>query len=266
MSDSALLATGTGQKGIEVPKLFYTIAAVALACSGSAQAAVQIDQVNMVTVPSGAILTGSSLAYQPNFVPSRLAQMQSVTAGKSGLLTGFDLQLFRHNNAHADLAFDVSLVDGEPGASGPISVVGSRSFVKANLPLTASVVGGNAFHVDVSSLGYTVTAGQKFSILVSMPPRDTGATSPTISGPIWAYGYGIPIGEEGDLAETFLSYSNGFNTLIDSAGVRLVSGADRGFRTYVDVAAVPEPASWALMILGFGVAGAAARRRKVVFA
>jgi hypothetical protein len=39
---------------------------------------------------------------------------------------------------------------------------------------------------------------------------------------------------------------------------------NRPFDNYsVTIAAVPEPASWALMILGFGVAGAAVRRRAV---
>ena len=39
---------------------------------------------------------------------------------------------------------------------------------------------------------------------------------------------------------------------------------DRGFATYVDV--VPEPASWALMIAGFGLVGGALRRRTAVAA
>nr|WP_295671310.1 PEPxxWA-CTERM sorting domain-containing protein [Sphingomonas sp.] len=40
---------------------------------------------------------------------------------------------------------------------------------------------------------------------------------------------------------------------------------DYAFRTYADtaVAAVPEPATWSLMVLGFGMIGAAARSRKV---
>lgn len=85
---------------------------------------------------------------------------------------------------------------------------------------------------------------------------------PTVTGPIWAYGYGTPIGDEGDLIDNPLFYAGGFNTLIDSAGVRVVTGADRGFRTYIDVSAVPEPAAWALLIAGFALSGMGMRRRR----
>lgn len=252
--------TGAGKAGSTMFKSIFVAAVVALAAPVGA--AVEIDQTNLVTVPEGAVLTGVALNYQPNFTVSRVGQMQSITVVKSGLLTGVDLQLFRFNGAQPDLAFSVSLVDGEPGASGTITVVGRRDYVKANLPLAAAIVNGGVFHVDFSSFGYSVSAGQKFSVLVSLPPRVTGATDPTITGPIWAYGYGIPIGDEGDLTENPLFYDRGFNTLIDSAGVRVVSGADRGFRTYVDVAAVPEPGSWALLIGGFALSGAALRTRR----
>jgi hypothetical protein len=43
-------------------------------------------------------------------------------------------------------------------------------------------------------------------------------------------------------------------------------GGQHGFRVGLAEAGVPEPASWALMILGFGGAGAALRRRKTAFA
>ena len=60
-----------------------------------------------------------------------------------------------------------------------------------------------------------------------------------------------------------LDYQGGFNTILNSDGTRTATSLDRGFRTWVDVAAVPEPASWALMILGFGTIGTTARRKRL---
>jgi hypothetical protein len=48
-------------------------------------------------------------------------------------------------------------------------------------------------------------------------------------------------------------------------GYQSFTGFDYAFRTYSNtaVAAVPEPATWGMMILGFGMIGAASRSRKV---
>lgn len=54
-----------------------------------------------------------------------------------------------------------------------------------------------------------------------------------------------------------------FGPLAEGLSYTSASGA---FLTANDVAPVPEPASWALMIMGFGVAGATLRRRRVVAA
>jgi hypothetical protein len=52
-----------------------------------------------------------------------------------------------------------------------------------------------------------------------------------------------------------------------NAGFVPFSDFDYTFRSYADgVAAVPEPASWALMIAGFGLVGGAARRRREIAA
>jgi hypothetical protein len=65
----------------------------------------------------------------------------------------------------------------------------------------------------------------------------------------------------------FLNATGGFT----SAG-QLVFGmgpprVEQSFRGFITAAGIPEPASWALMISGFGLAGAAARRRsaRIVF-
>ena len=74
---------------------------------------------------------------------------------------------------------------------------------------------------------------------------------------------------------TALSISNGVvdtATLLDwpvSGGLQTllvegVSGGNGQFTIDIAYAPVPEPATWAMMIVGFGAAGAAIRRRKLV--
>lgn len=228
--------------------------------SAGAHGAVEIDQDNILTVPSGSQITGSSLFLQPSFAVGRFGQMQSVTAGKNGLLSRIEIQAFRTNNSNPALPLLLSLVAGEPGTIGSIDRIGSVAFERGNLPTAAAAQSGTLFSVDVSGFGYRVVAGQKFSILFETKSGDTGPTGPTMIAASWALGYDTPISET-DFTSTFLSYDGGFNTLLETNGNRLVSGFDRGFRTYVDVAGVPEPASWALMICGFAAVGITARRR-----
>lgn len=230
-----------------------------LAIPFPAQAALVLDQQATAQPKPGFVLRGSSVFYQPSFAVGRLGQMQSVTAGTSGLLSKVDFQMFR-SAGFPDLAFSISIVDGEPGLTGPINRVGTRNFTKGELPTLDEIANGGFFSVDVSAFGYEVTPGQKFSLLLELPPKETSPTSPTISGPFWIYGI-----EPDDLSfypPGFITYAGGFNTVIESDGVRQITGADRGFRTFVETSAIPEPSSWALMIAGFGLAGATLRQRR----
>ena len=238
----------------------FPFAILWIAGSGAAQAEIVVDQQNLAVVREGKRFGISTLVYQPSFVLSRLGQIQSITAGRSGLLSSVDLQLYRFNDANPALPFSVGLVDGEPGDRGVITPLGTFSFTRSDLPTETTAQAGAVFNVDFSSLAYRVTEGQKFSILVSMPPLTT-PTSSTISGPTWAFGL-QPLDPNDGSALEFLNYTGGFNTVIESDGSRQVTGADRGFRTYVDVGVVPEPASWATMLLGFGAVGYAVRRRR----
>lgn len=238
-----------------------------LGCAGTAHAAVEIDQENLAVWRSGTRIAGSLLHYQPEFAVSRLGQLQSVTAGKEGFLKSIDLQLFRTNDSNPNLSFDVSIVNGEPALTGAIVPLATVSLLRSSLPTAVAVQSGVLVNVDFSSLNYALKAGQKFSILISMPAIATGSGSPTINGPSWAYG--LERTSDGSFTPEFTNYSGGFNTVINGDGSRAITGSDRGFRTYVDVTAVPEPATWTMMTGGFGMVGGAiraGRRRKVTFA
>lgn len=51
----------------------------------------------------------------------------------------------------------------------------------------------------------------------------------------------------------------GFTGFVDNAAITTTAGVDR---LNFDVAAVPEPATWAMMLVGFGMVGASARYRR----
>jgi hypothetical protein len=76
------------------------------------------------------------------------------------------------------------------------------------------------------------------------------------------------------LNSNFVSGSNSFRIVVNDTNAGIggdvlpngvnISGASITASLTYDIAAVPEPASWAMMIAGFGLAGAAVRRRQPV--
>ena len=82
-----------------------------------------------------------------------------------------------------------------------------------------------------------------------------GSTLPLMGDAIWG---GHPPGD-GDQSEGF-TVSYHFNDAV--TGVTFTSGTQNAFEFDKLAGGVPEPASWALMILGFGGAGAALRGQR----
>jgi len=121
---------------------------------------------------------------------------------------------------------------------------------------TATVTGAanraiNWFDFDLTGLTAGVVAGQTYTALVSTGTANLG------------FAFGPDVDEDGVPTSTAV-YANG--ALV--AG-RAVAGCgtgnaacDANFRFTNAVAAVPEPASWALMIGGMALIGGAARRRR----
>ena len=240
------------------------ILCVALACAASpAAAAVQLDQ-EAVTVVAAGNAPVMALIGQVPAPPSRPgpstfnAAVQTFTAGLSGTLSHLEFQAANFGPTTWDGILQMALVDGDYEA-GARSIVWSEEVPFSSLASTSLARQGvlSAFF-NVIDAGYRVTIGQRYSVLFYGLPfapdqhaalvigqgAVPGPTPPVFSGPGYAGGRFMGLHLNGTPIQSARDY-------------------DVGFRSFVDVAdAVPEPATWASMILGLGMLGAAARHRR----
>jgi len=171
---------------------------------------------------------------------------QSFTVGVDGVLDHVDVGVFNFSTASTNtLTFKVLANDG------------AELFSEALSPTLVPdlVVGGTDWaellSVSVRGAGIQVAAGDQLQWALF-----ASGSSHFNQALVHDANY-VPIGYDGGNATIY-----GF-----VPGAWHQPGIDYAFRTYVDTA-VPEPAAWALMILGFGGAGVAMRRhrRRMAFA
>jgi hypothetical protein len=153
-------------------------------------------------------------------------------------------------NASAGETFDVS-------ATGLVNLSGFDG------PYT---VDPNGMIVDAPPVGsgsYTYFAGQ-----VGGPPAVGGTEYTSCCSPVDGAAYGAMIGQWTGGAwfvigsgATLTSPANGDNLLLWVNDTNYVDNLG-GFTASIS-SGVPEPATWAMLILGFGVLGLAARRRRL---
>jgi hypothetical protein len=236
---------------------FLAVAGFLVLAALPVQAAEVIDQSTLLTATTGTNFTASAItrALDP---PSSRIQSMSVTAGKTGLLSRVDVQVYQFPGS-GDLNLGIaSGIAGQPG----FATLGSFAIPRSSVPTSAESFGGSLVSVDVSSLGFDVVPGTVFSIVLGSAAQASGNNR-----------FGWVFGESADGSDfntlQVVNYAAGFNQTSGDDGVTWSppTGADRGFRTWVDPGnAVPEPASWAMLIAGFGLTGAAMRRRRVTAA
>lgn len=170
---------------------------------------------------------------------------QSFTSIDSTLTSvGFQFQLF--NTSSANTPFTLQLLSGS-GLGG--TQVYSQQFT---LPTTIPTSGLNWF--DVSLANVAVTIGNVYTAVLSNSSLRYGV----VLGPEVNIFTGQPLGGDayaGGQAFGVQSYPNCPNTP--------ASPCDLNFRVSGTTAtgAVPEPATWGLMILGFGALASVMRRR-----
>jgi hypothetical protein len=224
----------------------------ALSFPSAADAATVVDQVNIALAGEYGLAFGTT-SPSTNPATSRIGTVQTVTAGLTGKLTAVDLQLWAAPGAADLLPFTISLYSGNY-ISGGAALIGSIAYGPSALPTKAQAYAGGTLNVDLSSLNFQVSSGSVFSVLMSVGNVTSG------SAPRWALG--TLADADGNLLGNGLQYGGGSAAYILGNGTILQVTTDRGFRSYVDVASVPEPASWAMMIGGFGVMGGTMRVRR----
>lgn len=243
----------------------------AVLLASGAQAAVVLDQSALHRAPTPPLpaQTGALVTVIGNVPPragttgpaTQQAAFQTFTAGQAGVLDHLLFQGGQFNSAASNGALLMTLIRGD-ALAGANEVWWQQLTPFAALDPNFSNgwrAGTASIRFDVSGAGLRLAAGDRYSVrfdgLTSEPSQRIGLLLGT-----GAVVNGVP---------TFTSsgYEGGTYRQIVDGVEGPERGWDIGFESYIDTAgAVPEPASWMLMIGGLGAVGASLRRRRGVSA
>lgn len=239
-----------------------------MAAPGNAGAVVVLDQLSYVPAPPPpptypniratqvASIGMIPLQLQSPYAGNMAGAVQTITAGAKGKLSSVSFSFSAFSRSSGTLI--LSLIDGDY-AAGARSVIGQKSINFVDINSYPSSPNNLNQTFDTSAFNYKVKNGKKFSIVFDTTPDTTGLIYLGI-------GYSDLDLDANPVTEVS-SYSSNYSggellALLNGTLFPLTSPRDLTFATYVDTSAgVPEPATWALMILGFGGIGAAMRRR-----
>jgi len=187
---------------------------------------------------------------------STLSAVQTITAGQNGVLNSI---LFAVMGSPTAGNLKLTIIDGDY-MTGSRTSVGSVVVPLSALP--SDTPAHPAYSFDVSSLVYKVATGQKYSVLL-----ETEYQTELFNGAWFGAGFADFIDNPDGTFSVGKIYSTGYeggslSALIDGTLEVDPYDYDLMFATYVDTNAVPEPSTWAMMILGFGIVGAGVRARK----
>lgn len=232
------------------------LVAGALVAASGAQAGVVLDQSNQAIF--GNSFFGSRLGFAIS--DTRFGYVQSFTAGRTGYLDHLDFDMI---DAGVTGKVTFSLYSGDFASSDATLLLTSTLDTSQIADNLASAIIPSRF--DVRSADFLVAAGTRYSVTFDYAPT---SGTPFI---LLAHSYfgPSPYGSQIHIGSDYTGGGLNLQTTKQVGHVGTAIDGDVGFRSYVEElgapnpAAVPEPASWAMMLGGFAVLGGAMRRQKV---
>ena len=225
----------------------YILAGVAAAALGtvtmSANAAV------LVAGTTGVGPTAGVPAGQGTLLASQVTSGQAFTFAAT-----FNQAVYRNTAGTLDFYFQVLRT-----GAGVISSQEIRSFTVGDYG--AYLVDGYASGTDPDGAGLFIAANNP-TLANGTPSGSTTTFGRSPSGSVVTVEFGANGLTGNQNSATYIFRTNAMT--FDNFGTfGVIDGSTLQGLTYQPTGAVPEPATWGLMILGFGMIGAAARSRKV---
>jgi hypothetical protein len=175
---------------------------------------------------------------------------QSFTAFTDTITSvGFQFGTLNAGAANSDITLNIYAGESLTGASLFSTVFTLPDSIQAR---------GDLAWIDFAVPDLQITNGAQYSVVFTA----SSARAALVTGP----DYSVSTGEfgGGDAYEGGQLLTDASFIYANCQGA--TNNCDTNFRITGDITAVPEPASWTMMILGLGLAGVSLRRRTVTFA
>ena len=211
--------------------------------SQQADAAIYLDQLNNALTPLN--------QFSPQGANSGSYFGQSFTVGRAGTLSNIRVPVFNFGAPAYELTFylvPISLSDFPLQSNARTVSFNSADIPSLGVGQDISDING-WLNIDYSSFNISVQPGDQFGLVFNGP---TPFVDP---GPDGTVAWLLSLNNFG--AEHMLNFSSGIRDYSNQGGFFPYDSA--GIATYVS--GVPEPDTWIMMILGFGIAGLALRKR-----